>query len=181
VPATKSKSLQLTKTIRGLYSGAQRPATGAETQDVDFQFRFSLYDPCRRPGVRRHIRGGDEAASPAAGQQGRHGSDRPIGAVCACPGRAPRSPGTPYHAAACGIAVPSRRRFLLRSSTLTPNNIPPTARRTGRPRPIKGAGTVPIWAEKVTLGDALSSTKVPPFVTTAGSGGHVGHCTLSHC
>jgi hypothetical protein len=29
----------------------------------------------------------------------------------------------------------------LRSNNLAPNNMPTTARRTGRPRPIKGAGT----------------------------------------
>jgi hypothetical protein len=44
------------------------------------------------------------------------------------------------HHAACGVAVPSERRLLLCSNSLAPNNRPPTARRTGRPWPIAGAG-----------------------------------------
>lgn len=38
--------------------------------------------------------------------------------------------------------------FFLRSNNFAPNNRPPTARRTGRPRPIKGAGTASMSSVK---------------------------------
>jgi hypothetical protein len=76
-------------------------------------------------------------------------------------------------------AVPGERRFLSRSNSFVPNNIPPMARKPGRPRPIGGAGTgaspgplamlpsisatVPAW-EAVAL---VSTTKMFDVAPTA--------------
>ena len=61
-----------------------------------------------------------------------------------------------YQAAACEMAAPGERRFLLRSNRPAPNNRPPTPRTAGKPTPIGGAGegSYPLPQSVVPLFDA---------------------------